>query len=144
MTMKNRPVPISKLVDETRGPPQGDTTAKPIPAPKDSSSSVNDSEAAAPASTAAQLTPESNDSTDPVAAIPELCSITFLRRPIENLIARRNRRFQTSEIFRRPSVASARSESPAEAVNARAVAGTCVFPGEDAHAASAFTAVTAI
>jgi hypothetical protein len=63
ITMKNRPVPILNVVAETPDPPQGDTTAKPIPAPNDNSTSVIASEAAAPADTAAQETPDIEGST---------------------------------------------------------------------------------
>ena len=56
--MKYSPVPVSNVDEETPRPPQGETTAKPIPAPKDKRSRVNAQEAAAPAITAAQLTPE--------------------------------------------------------------------------------------
>jgi hypothetical protein len=52
MTMKYRPVPISKLVVETPEPLHGDTTANPIPAPKESRRSVSAKEATAPAATA--------------------------------------------------------------------------------------------
>lgn len=58
ITMKNRPVPILNVVAETPDPPQGDTTAKPIPAPNDKRTNVIASEAAAPADTAAQETPD--------------------------------------------------------------------------------------
>jgi hypothetical protein len=63
ITMKNRPVPILNVVAETPELPQGETTAKPIPAPNDRRTKVNASEAAAPANTASQETPDIAGST---------------------------------------------------------------------------------
>jgi hypothetical protein len=63
ITMKNRPVPILNVVADTPELPQGDTTAKPIPAPNDRRTKVIASEAAAPANTAAQETPDLDGST---------------------------------------------------------------------------------
>src|ERR1700752_1236281 len=73
--MKYRPVPISNVDEETPRPPQGETTAKPIPAPKDKRSRVNAQEAAAPAITAAQLTPEVVGSIRSVETTPVVCSM---------------------------------------------------------------------
>src|ERR1700740_998913 len=74
--MKYSPVPISNVDEETPRPPQGETTAKPIPAPKDKRSRVNAQEAAAPAITAAQLTPEVVVSIRSVETTPVFCSIS--------------------------------------------------------------------
>src|ERR1700739_1748986 len=73
--MKYRPVPISKVDEETPRPPQGETTAKPIPAPKDRRRRVNAQEAAAPAITAAQLTPEVVGSIGSAETTPAVCSM---------------------------------------------------------------------
>jgi hypothetical protein len=68
-------VPISNVDEETPRPPQGETTAKPIPAPKDRRRRVNAQEAAAPAITAAQLTPEVVGSIRSVETTPVVCSM---------------------------------------------------------------------
>src|SRR5690242_8589366 len=73
--MKYRPVPISNVDEETPRPPHGETTAKPIPAPNDRRSRVNAQEAAAPAITAAQLTPEVVGSIRSVETTPVVCSM---------------------------------------------------------------------
>src|SRR5882757_6248269 len=57
MTMKYRPVPILKVDAETPELPHGETTEKPMPAPKESSTRVSARDATAPASTAAQEIP---------------------------------------------------------------------------------------
>src|SRR6201987_179174 len=73
--MKYRPVPISNVDEETPRPPQGEMTAKPIPAPKDRRRRVSAQEAAAPAITAAQLTPEVVGSIRSVETTPVACSM---------------------------------------------------------------------
>src|SRR6478736_9047033 len=79
MTMKNRPVPILKVVADTPELPQGDTTEKPMPAPKDRSTSVSARDATAPAKTAAQETPATDGSTTPTCASSrKACAICFL------------------------------------------------------------------
>lgn len=54
MTMKYRPVPISKVFVDTPEFPHADTTANPRPVPNDSRTKVRANEATAPASTAAR------------------------------------------------------------------------------------------
>src|SRR6201987_6544127 len=73
--MKYSPVPISNVDEETPRPPQGETTAKPIPAPKDKRNRVNAQEPAAPAITAAQLTPEVVGSIASAETTPVVCSM---------------------------------------------------------------------
>src|SRR6201999_2927488 len=69
MTMKNSPVPILKVVAETPELPQGETTAKPMPTPKEIRTRVIDKDAAAPASTAAQDTPATDSSVASTCAV---------------------------------------------------------------------------
>src|ERR1700748_311596 len=85
ITMKYRPVPISKVVDETPDRPQGDTTENPIPTPKEISNSVSAHDAAAPARTAPQDTPDPEGSTNSSADVRDsvdsiLLSWQFLLR----------------------------------------------------------------
>src|SRR6478752_1388404 len=83
MTMKYRPVPILKVVADTPELPQGDTTEKPMPAPKDRSTSVSARDATAPAKTAAQETPATDGSTTPTCASSrKACAICFSQQPL--------------------------------------------------------------
>src|SRR5579864_312251 len=62
MTMKYKPVPISKLVAETPELDHGDTTENPTPTPNDSITRVNAQDVTAPAKTAAHDTPATTGS----------------------------------------------------------------------------------
>src|SRR3984893_19388362 len=82
MTMKYSPVPNLKVVAETPEVPHGETTAKPMPAPNESSTSVKARDATAPARTAAQDTPGTEGSTNSAcAACRKTCSIYSSQRP---------------------------------------------------------------
>src|ERR1700730_15094575 len=82
MTMKYSPVPNLKVVAETPEVPHGETTAKPMPAPNESSTSVKARDATAPARTAAQDTPGTEGSTNSAcAACGKTCSIYSSQRP---------------------------------------------------------------
>src|ERR1700686_513101 len=88
MTMKYSPVPILKVVAETPEFPHGETTANPMPAPNERSTSVNAREATAPARTAAQDTPGTDGSTTSACAFcRKACSIEFL--PAAGLASRK-------------------------------------------------------
>jgi hypothetical protein len=106
MTMKYRPVPISKLVVETPEPLHGDTTANPIPAPKESRRSVSAKEATAPAATAAQDTPGTAGSTTSVSVPCRIdCSMEGSLGSSCLANAQRTARFQTPK--QRPELPAA-------------------------------------
>src|SRR6185437_14604996 len=107
-------MPISKVEEDAPRPPQGDTTAKPTPVPNESRRRVSAQDATAPASTAAQLTPERVGSANPAETVSELCSMSFLQ--LVAVIAMRTGtiRFQSRRVFViQSSVASAAGERAA-------------------------------
>jgi hypothetical protein len=76
--MKYNPVPILNVVAEAPEFPQGDTTAKPMPAPNDKSTSVRARDATAPANTAVHVNPDTEGSTTTSGAFcRKACSIVF-------------------------------------------------------------------
>src|SRR4051812_9580440 len=64
MTIRYRPVVILKVVAETPAADHGETTERPKPVPKASSTSVSAQATTAPATMAGQDTPASDDSDD--------------------------------------------------------------------------------
>jgi len=71
-----------KVVADTPEFPHGETTEKPMPAPKDSSTSVNARDATAPARTAAHETPGTDGSTTSACVACRIaCSIKSSQQP---------------------------------------------------------------